>query len=149
MTWSAPRERTMSTFVVLHTAATSAPNALASCTAKVATPPEAPMINTFWPGSTCPWSRPLQGGQAGDGDHGRLFEGEVRRPGRQLVLAGAGVLGEGALADAEHLIAGLELSHVVADRLHDPGHIHAWNGGVGRPQPAVHEAYRVRNGSHG
>jgi hypothetical protein len=33
MTWSAPRERTISTFGALHTAVTSAPITLASCTA--------------------------------------------------------------------------------------------------------------------
>lgn len=50
----------------------------------------------------------LQGGQAGDGDHRRLLEGQVCWSGCELVLASARVLGEGALADAEHLIARLE-----------------------------------------
>ena len=45
----------MSTFRVLHTAVTSAPRALASWTAKVPTPPDAPLISTRWPG----WTRPL------------------------------------------------------------------------------------------
>jgi hypothetical protein len=70
----------------------------------------------------------LQGGLAGQGDYGRLFEGEVRRLGRQLALRSAGVLGEGALAGAEHFLAGLEPGHLVADRRHDPGHsrVHAY-----------------------
>ena len=40
-------ERTISRFLVLHTAVTSAPNALAICTANVPTPPDAPLIKTF------------------------------------------------------------------------------------------------------
>ena len=57
MTWSAPRDRTMSRFFVLVTAATSVPNDLAICTANVPTPPPAPLTNTFCPGLMCPWSR--------------------------------------------------------------------------------------------
>ncbi len=39
-----------------HTAVTSAPKALASCTANVPTPPDAPVISTCCPGWTCPRS---------------------------------------------------------------------------------------------
>ena len=42
---------------MLATPVTSAPNALAICTAKVPTPPDAPMISTFCPDATCPPSR--------------------------------------------------------------------------------------------
>ena len=55
MTRSAPSERARSTFRVLHTAVTSAPNAFAIWTANVPTPPEAPLISTFCPA----WSSPL------------------------------------------------------------------------------------------
>ena len=54
MTWSAPIERTMSTFVVLHTPVTSAPKAFAICTANGPTPPDAPLIKTVCPGLTLP-----------------------------------------------------------------------------------------------
>src|SRR5215467_8933082 len=57
MTWSAPIEATISAFCVLHTPVTSAPNALASCTANVPTPPDAPLIKTLCPGRTRPLSR--------------------------------------------------------------------------------------------
>ena len=57
MTWSAPIERTSSTLRVLVTPVTSAPNALAICTAKVPTPPDAPLIRTFWPAVTRAESR--------------------------------------------------------------------------------------------
>src|SRR5215212_1504162 len=73
----------------------------------------------------------LQGGRAHDGYHSRLLEGEVYRLGRELVLASTHVLGVGALADAEYPIAWLEPAHVLADRLHDPGHIRAADGVVG------------------
>ncbi len=77
----------------------------------------------------------LQGGQAGDGDRRRLLEGEVRGPVRELLLPSERILGEGALADAEHLVAGLEAGHVLADRLHDPGEVHAGYGGLGHTEP--------------
>src|SRR5215218_809504 len=57
MTWSAPIDRTISRLLVLHTPVTSAPNALASWTAKLPTPPEAPMTTTVCPGWTPPVSR--------------------------------------------------------------------------------------------
>src|SRR6266436_8290692 len=50
-------DRTISIFLVLHTPVTSAPNDLAICTAKVPTPPAAPLIKTFCPGWICPLSR--------------------------------------------------------------------------------------------
>src|SRR5918911_1406914 len=59
MTWSAPSVRTRSTFPrrVLHTPVTSAPRALAICTANVPTPPDAPVIRTVCPGCTLAMSR--------------------------------------------------------------------------------------------
>jgi hypothetical protein len=90
----------------------------------------------------------LQGGQAGDGDRRGLLEGEVRRLGRELVLRSAGVLGEGALAEAEHLIAGLESGHLVADRFHDPGDVRARDRGLGRAEPVARQAHRVRQAGH-
>ena len=58
------------------------------------------------------------------------------------------VLGERALADAEHLIAGPETGHVLADRLHHPGHVHAWNRILGRSKTKAREAYQVRQAHH-
>ncbi len=57
MTSSAPIDRTISAFRVLQTAATLAPNARASCTANVPTPPDAPLTSTVWPDSIRPMSR--------------------------------------------------------------------------------------------
>ena len=42
---------------MLHTPVTSAPKALATCTANVPTPPDAPMTSTFSPGCTFALSR--------------------------------------------------------------------------------------------
>ena len=78
----------------------------------------------------------------------RLLEAEVGRLGRELVLGRARVLGEGALADAEHLVAGLEPGHVLADRLHDAGDVHARDGVLRCPQPVAREADRVRQAGH-
>src|SRR6266568_4889523 len=44
-----PSESASSTFFVLHTPVTSAPNAFAICTANVPTPPDAPLMRTFCP----------------------------------------------------------------------------------------------------
>src|SRR5438552_17069201 len=52
MTWLAPRARTRSTLSVLDTPVTSAPSALAICTANMPTPPDAPMTSTFCPACT-------------------------------------------------------------------------------------------------
>src|SRR5215218_7124203 len=90
----------------------------------------------------------LQGSRAHDGDHSRLLEGEVCRLERELVLRSTHVLGVGALADAEHLIAWLEPSHVPADPLHDPGHIRADDGVFGRSEAVASEAYRVGQTRH-
>src|SRR5215211_3670009 len=90
----------------------------------------------------------LQGGRAHDGYHRRLLKGEVYRLGRELVFASTYVLGVGALSDAEHLIAGLETGHILADRLHDPGHVRADDGVLGRSEPVASEAYRVGQTCH-
>ena len=57
MTLSAPIDRTRSTLAVLQTPVTSAPSALAICTAYVPTPPDTPMISTFCPASRRPTSQ--------------------------------------------------------------------------------------------
>src|SRR5215470_3175382 len=57
MTQCAPRALTISTFLVLHTPVTSAPKDLAICTAKVPTPPAAPLIKTLCPDRIRPLSR--------------------------------------------------------------------------------------------
>src|SRR4051812_7747336 len=57
MTRPAPSEPTRSTFLVLQTPVTSAPNDFAICTPNVPTPPDAPLMRTFCPGATCAPSR--------------------------------------------------------------------------------------------
>src|SRR3954463_16380664 len=145
MTWSAPRARTRSTLPVLHTPVTSAPNALAICTAKVPTPPEAPTISTLCPGSTRPRSRrpcravtAEQGaGGGGEGGGGRLLEGEVGRLGGQLVRAGGHVLGERAVAGAVDRVVRREAGHAGVDGFDRSGETSA---GVGVLGPADAES---------
>src|SRR3712207_7737470 len=57
MTSSAPISPTRSAFDVLHMPVTTAPNALASCTAYDPTPPAAPIMRTFCSGWSLPASR--------------------------------------------------------------------------------------------
>src|SRR5215210_1561343 len=149
MTRSAPIERTISTFWVLQTPVTYAPNALAICTAKVPTPPEAPMINTSCSGVTRPWSRtacravkPVTGTAAACSK--LRFSGF----GAKLVLPSACVLGERSPADAEHLVAGPEGAHVFAERLHDPCHVRADDRVLWPAESVAREAYRVRQARH-
>ena len=58
----------VSTFLVLHTAVTSAPKALAICTANVPTPPDAPSIKNLaaWPDPSLV-AKTLQRGACRDG----------------------------------------------------------------------------------
>src|SRR2546427_284060 len=60
-------------------------------------------------------AKTLERGAAGGGNGRRLLEVEVRRLGRNLVLPSCRVLGEGAAAGAEQLIARLELRDILAD----------------------------------
>src|SRR5687768_11260091 len=138
MTRSAPRDRTISTFAVLHTPVTCAPNALAICTANVPTPPEAPMTSTLCPRLTCARSRTAcRAVRAEIGAGGGLREGEVARFGCELVRPGAGVPGEGALRDAEHVLANARRGHVLADRLDAPGDLPAPHAVLGRAEPVA------------
>ena len=69
------------------------------------------MINTRCPGCTRPAVKGLQRGAAGDPDDRCLLERDVRRFVGEFVLPGRGVLGEGAPAHAEHLVAHGEPGH--------------------------------------
>jgi hypothetical protein len=92
----------------------------------------------------------LEGGEPRDGHDRGLLEAEVCRLGREVVLASAGVLGEGAVAPAEHLITGPEPGHLGADRLDAPGDVHAQHGdlGLAQPQRRHNDADQVRQAGH-
>ena len=149
MTWSAPIDRTRSTFVVLHTPVTCAPKALAICTANVPTPPDAPTISTCCPGRTRPASRSAwRAVSPRDPDDGCLIEGHARGLARELVLAGGRVLREGASADAEHLIADLEPAHIRAGRHDRARDVESGNRVLGPAQAEPHEANQIRLARH-
>ena len=123
---SAPLSSRLRTLFVLQTAVTSAPKCLASCTANDPTPPDAPLISTFWPGCTLPVvSKRLQRGERGDRDGSSLLERDVRGLRDEPDLAGGGVLRPGACAGTEHLVARLELGDVLADGDDAPGEVGA------------------------
>src|SRR5512141_1347865 len=116
MTRSAPSERDCSTFRALHTAVTSAPKTLASCTAKVPTPPDAPFTRTRSPGLEVAFAaQALDGRHAGQRCRRGLAEADVGGFVSEHALRGAGQLGEGAPAGAaqlsHHGVTGLEACH--------------------------------------
>jgi hypothetical protein len=76
----------------------------------------------------------LQGGQPGDRDDRGLAEGEAGRFAGELVLAGARVLGERTLADAEHLLADREPGDIGAGRHDRAGHVQAGHRVLGGAQ---------------
>ena len=105
-------------FRVLHTPVTSAPNALAIWTANVPTPPDAPLMSTFWPGLHLALvAQQLEGGRGRDPQGRGLLEREAGRLGHEVVRWSTHVLGEGARRPAEDLVARSELGHILADRL--------------------------------
>ena len=130
--------RTMSTFRVLVTPVTSAPSALAIWTAKVPTPPPAPLISTRWPPRARPCREGPEGGLSRDGHRGGLLEREAVR--HRHHAATADVFGECAGARAEHAVAGLEVRHVLADRLDDAGDVEAQDVVFGRRKPSSRRA---------
>ena len=76
-------------------------------------------------------------------DRGRLLEGEAQRLGHHLVRLGARVLGERALEEAEHLVAGPQPAHVRADRLHPSGRVDPGHPGLRPGQP--HSSHQPRD----
>jgi hypothetical protein len=67
---------------------------------------------------------------------------------RELVLAGAGVLGEGSLADAEDFVADLEPGHRRAECDDRAGDIEPRNRVLGLAQPGSHQAEQVWESRH-
>ena len=65
----------------------------------------------------------IEGGEGGVSNGRGLLEREVGRLRQEVVFSSARILGEGAPAPAEHLVARSKLLHVFADRLDLPGQI--------------------------
>jgi hypothetical protein len=87
-------------------------------------------------------------GRERGGRHGRGFlEREVGWHGRELVLCSARILGAGAAALAEHLIARLESLHTAAHRFDTPGQVQSRNSVLRPEQPGSH-AHGERRASH-
>ncbi len=85
----------------------------------------------------------LEGSAGGGGYSCRALEGEICRLEREHVLSGKCVLGKGAGAGTEDLVAGLELRHVLADRLDHPCDINTPNTRFGRAEPEADDAHQV------
>ena len=136
MTWSAPSDRTRSTLAVLQTPVTSAPEALAIWTAKVPTPPDAPMISTCWPGCTFAL-RTACSAVTRRRDGGRLLEREVRRLGCEHARLDAAYSAKEP-SHVPYTSSPGEPGHVGADRLDRAGDARPGLDalGRGRPKPA-------------
>ena len=144
MTSSAPIERTSSSWLVLATPVTWAPNALASWTANHPTAPAAPMTRTCWPAWTSPTSRTAW--RAANPEMGTTAASSKLRAGRlgrELVLGRAGVLGEGAVAPAEHLVTGLEPGHLAPTASTVPATSMPSTGTLGWRSPRVGTTRRI------
>jgi hypothetical protein len=80
--------------------------------------------------------------------------GQRNEPGSRLdpsVIAQSlqgGQPGEGALADAEHLVTRFDPTYILADRLHDPREVHAGDGDLGCTESVSEEAKQVRHALH-
>jgi hypothetical protein len=83
-------------------------------------------------------AQPLQRGNRGQRHGGGLLEGEIPRLGREPAVVDGDVLGEGAVAEAVHLITRLERRDGAADLLHHSGEVPARHRELGfahAPQP--------------
>jgi len=107
------------------------------------------MISTCCAGATRPTvANTLQGGESADRDGRGLAEGEVRGLAGELVLAGAGVFGERAFADAEHMVADRESLHRWTDGGDGAGDVEPENGVLGPAQAGAHQAEQVGHAGH-
>lgn len=86
----------------------------------------------------------LQGRDGRDRNGGGVLERHVGRLRHEVVLSRERVLGEGAIAPAEHLIAGLEPRHVRADCLDVPCDIPPRDELLRFVQPGAGDANEVR-----
>jgi hypothetical protein len=85
---------------------------------------------------------------AGGGDGRGLLDGEVRGLRRNLVDPSGRILGESAVAGAEHLIAPLEVLDVLPDSLDAACEVGAADAGLGRAEPGAGDPEQVRETGH-
>ena len=108
MTWSAPIERTRSTFFVLRHAGDLGAERLGDLHGERAHAAGRAVDQDLLPGlDLAVIAQELQGGRGGHPDGGRLLEREVGRLRQRSGPPARRVLGEGAGAPAEHVVAGL------------------------------------------
>src|SRR6185437_7212894 len=92
-------------------------------------------------------AKKLEAGGCGHSDGCSLLEREVRRLRHEVIRSSTRILGKGACAPAEYLIAWSELRHVLADRLDYPRDIRSRNTVLWFAQPGRH-ADDVRHASY-
>ena len=100
------------------------------------TPPAAPLTSTRCPARTAPTSRiPRSAVAPAIGTAAACSKVRLTGLGTTLSASRARVLGERALAEAEHLVAGPQPAHVRADRLHPSGRVDPGHPGLRLGQP--------------
>ena len=131
---------------MLQTPVTSAPSECAIWTAKVPTPPDAPLIRILGSRTDLALAQALQGSERRDRNRGCLFERDTRR----FWNDGAGltrddIVGECAGTPAEDFVAGLELRDFRADGLDGARVVdtQADFRGLAQPGPQAHEIRRA------
>jgi len=77
-----------------------------------------------------------------------LLESEVRRLRRNLVRPSGRILGEGAVAGAEHLIARQGLRDILSDGLDTACEVGAAHAGLGRAEPGACDPEQVWKTGH-
>ena len=152
MTCSAPSEVTSSTPWLLHTPVTSAPSALAICTANVPTPPPAPLISTVIPGWTFPFGSacnavtPACGAAAACSKVRFAGFGTIRVSGATTYSGCSALPAMSCATSSARSLADSKAGHAAADRLNAPGEVPAWDRPP-RPENPGGEPQHVRDSS--
>ena len=127
---------------VLQTPVTVAPRATANWTAKVPTPPDAPMTRTRCAGLDPPRGQAEVGGDSSQRQCGGVLERQRLRLARQAALGHDGVLGQRRIVLAQHLVADLPAGDAGPDGFDGAGEVAAADA-LTRPlaaeDAAVHE----------
>ena len=148
MTWSAPIERTSSTFRVLTTAVTSAPSGLGDLDREGADAARGAVDQDLLAGPhLAVVAHGLEGDETGHRHGRRLLEREARGLGRKLVLGRGRVLGIRAPGRSVDLVTDAEAGDRGADGLDDARDVRAPGGDL-RLAQAVDRAGDVREAAH-
>ena len=122
---------------------------LAIWTAKVPTPPEAPLIKTFCPALSCPLSRrPCSAVTPAIGTAAACSKVEFAGLSAMPTSVEVTYSATAPSAVAKHFIADPKMRHLRSDRLHAAGEVHAQAGNSRPPDARQHRPHGVRQATH-